>query len=625
MTVFLGDNSAGKSTLIQAFMWALYGNDLDLDRPKDILNKEVVQELYTGKKAHASVEIELIHSEIRYVFEKKQEYQCVDIGKVKLIEDPPIKAWIYEGGEKVRNGGETPIQLAEKILPKRLAGYFFFDGEHIEKLYASTNLKNSISSLMGVDPLNQAIKDLDRVAHEFRTSISNSGDEKLVMLSKAYEDAASALEISVESLNNQEDGRNRLFETYKDVEQKFLDNKVTIDIAKQIKEIEQKIETKKKDITDAHLRVSNSFKNSYLNVLSYDLVDDALKFIADQINDKALDEGIPGMNGDSIDNIIERGRCICGLVLESHPEALEHLRREKDYLPPQSIGTELSTFVSRCDEANNKAPALKDAFDNYLSIVFDEYDRLDDLVEKLDELTSHSTNISDAEAKRIAEDYKKYKNAYEKQLGELPRYISRRDLAKRELERTKKDLIAFESENEKDVVPRTCARYADRLIADISRTVDIKEAGIYGKFSQKLEEIFKEMYHGKRVVVVDKDYKVKLLVEGVGETSLSTGTKVIVGFAFVATLLYMAREQLEEDSDIKTEPYPLIMDAPSSDLDSKHISNTFEYISNVAEQIIILMTDKDWEHAKNVLKKRIDKVYRLEKKSDIQTVIKEET
>ena len=116
-----------------------------------------------------------------------------------------------------------------------------------------------------------------------------------------------------------------------------------------------------------------------------------------------------------------------------------------------------------------------------------------------------------------------------------------------------------------------------------------------------------------------------MLVEGVGATAKSSGTKVVLSFAFVCTLLKLARDQLNDaNSELKSEPYPLVMDAPSSAQDHTHIENVFKYTSTVAEQIILFIMDKDWQYAKPALEGKVDKVYRLQKvnNSEINTTVK---
>ena len=41
------------------------------------------------------------------------------------------------------------------------------------------------------------------------------------------------------------------------------------------------------------------------------------------------------MNANSIDHILERGVCICGVEIEKHSREEQALLREKEFLPPK--------------------------------------------------------------------------------------------------------------------------------------------------------------------------------------------------------------------------------------------------------------------------------------------------
>lgn len=621
-TVFLGDNSAGKSTLVEAFRWALYGRDLNLDYKQDVLNKEVVNGMYSGKEEKVSVEVELIHSDIRHVFRREVLYVCTDIGKVRVKDELPVFAWVYDDGDKERR--ENPHELIQKILPESLAGYFFFDGEHIEKLHQSKNLKDSISILMGLKPLKEAVNHLKEVNKAFLNQCASGTSAKEQDLQRKLEQNQEALKEAEKVLKREEKNVEILRELFEEAEQNFNDNKKTIDYSIEIKKIDAELKKKSEYINNVLIEISEIFNKTYLNIFSYDIVTKSLELLNESMNNKIIKESVPGVNAESINRILERGKCICGSELKSNPELIENLKLELNFIPPRSIGTEILLFNKGVKAENNAVPIYKDNLEKRYMTFIDQLDEIDNLERRHNELLSKSAGLSDEEASKIAKKYNSYKQQYNTATSKLRSLDSRVIDAEKELGKTEDDIKRLAIIDEKNKVPMLCSRYTEQLIAEIQSTIDVKEKNIYNEFSHKLEEIFEKMYHGERVIGLTEKYEIKQYTAA-GETSLSTGTKVMLGFAFVATLLSMAREELNRgDSDVETEPYPLVMDAPTSDLDATHIGNAFEYISDVAEQIILMMTDKDWEHAKNALGHRIDKVYRLSKTSETHTKIIEE-
>ena len=61
VTVILGDNTSGKTTLIQAFNWCLYGTPSF--KTRELINSETLQEMSMFSSVEVSVEVELQHED----------------------------------------------------------------------------------------------------------------------------------------------------------------------------------------------------------------------------------------------------------------------------------------------------------------------------------------------------------------------------------------------------------------------------------------------------------------------------------------------------------------------------------------------------------------------------------
>mgnify|MGYP000208766304 CR=1 FL=1 len=73
VTVITGENTCGKTTLVQSFIWCFYGH-VDF-KDKRILNTEVAEKLKNniiGAKETATVRVNLSHDGINYLIERKE-------------------------------------------------------------------------------------------------------------------------------------------------------------------------------------------------------------------------------------------------------------------------------------------------------------------------------------------------------------------------------------------------------------------------------------------------------------------------------------------------------------------------------------------------------------------------
>ena len=137
------------------------------------------------------------------------------------------------------------------------------------------------------------------------------------------------------------------------------------------------------------------------------------------------------------------------------------------------------------------------------------------------------------------------------------------------------------------------------------------------------------MYHGQRIVEVDDKYRIVLKVaDGSGKyiTDSSSGLETVKNFAFVTGLVDLARQKAQQKNDdgteYSTEPYPLVMDAPFSSTDEMHIERISKVIPQVAEQVIFVVMEKDWIHAKSVLDGRVGTTYKIEKHSETSSTLR---
>lgn len=127
VTVLLGDNTFGKTTILQAFNWCLYGL---ADFPKDsnpdfLLNLEVANEQAgIEKKCEVYVELVLEHKNTEYVVIRKQAYVDRAYGNWSSLNSQLTVSYKENGITKqVREGEERNI--INGILPQSLSGYFF--------------------------------------------------------------------------------------------------------------------------------------------------------------------------------------------------------------------------------------------------------------------------------------------------------------------------------------------------------------------------------------------------------------------------------------------------------------------------------------------------------------------
>lgn len=630
VTVILGDNTSGKTTLVQAFTWVLYGT---ANFPsEELLNLDVARQMRPGDKEKVSVEICLNHDNTEYVINRDEEYVCTDKG-VRRQQIFPAELFYKkaDGQLKPITGTVKVDSTIQKILPKELSNYFFFDGERINTISSKQDVTEAVKGLLGLTVLSNAMSHLNprstkSVIGKFRSSMDVDSNQKADNILKQIESLTNRREYINNELNSIREQINYYEDQIEQTEALLRDLQPTADLQRKREELEKNIKQEEIAIEEARKRFLDIFNRNAMVFFARPMMKSALGCID---NAGVSDKGIPDMNASAIDYIIERGVCICGELIEEGSSRHAHLIKERDFLPPQFIGTVIRTFKEKLNiyQSFNESyyENIKSSYQEIIRCktrINDWDDELRDICDRIkgqEDVTKHEEKLQD------------YKKRFRNLVLEKEKLIEENATLAHDIERLQKayDSLAVVSEKNKKI--QLYIRYAEEIYNWIKTTYESRQHDIRQQLEQRVNNIFAQMYHGRRRVVINDKFNVTLLT-ALGEedvvTDESRGLETVKNFAFIAGLVDLAREKIKEKSGdldiaLSSEPYPLVMDAPFSNADEKHVSNISRILPDIAEQVIMVVMAKDWGFAETVMGHRVGKKYYLDKKSETLTYIKE--
>ena len=631
VTIILGDNTFGKTTLLQSFNWCFYQTVL-LPNEKFLLNYDVANSLPEGSSTEVEVEIILIHGGTEYVLTRTQEY-IKRSGSVNPLTPKMRISYKEPDGQTQSIKEASHKRIIDTIMPQDLSSCFFFDTERVSSISTKRDLDESVKGLLGLSILQNAIEHLGSqsrkksVIGQFYGAMDLDGDQRAKDALAKIQDAQSRREAIAEQLENCSSEINHYDARKEQIETLLRDNQSTTALQKKKEQIEQQITAEQAAQARTIKALRSDFSAGSLHFFAEPLVSQAIAFLKDA---KIDDKGIKDLTKVTLLDIIQRGKCICGAELAEGTDALEHVRAEISYVPPESIGNTVRNYKERLSAFLSRAGRIYGGINTRYEELYRSKARIQEWNDELEDISEKIKGKDKME--RFEQELLDVKSRLREFNAKRERLIRDDEGKKQEIERFQKiydGLIAVSGKNKETML---YIRYAEEIASWLSSSFKEKEQYIREELEERVNAIFERMYHGHRRVSIDAKYQVSLLTtidDKEIQTGESEGLNRVKNFAFIAGLVALAKEKIvtntggSETFDLSSEPYPLVMDAPFSNADETHTSNISKILPEIAEQVIMFVMQKDWRYAEPVMAGHVGKRYALVKHTEQFSEIRE--
>ena len=619
VTVVLGDNTVGKTTLAQAIRWVLYGDliSTQYEGTKDIciLNTDILTGMTANDYAEVQVELQ-IEAEVNG---ETKEYRIVR--KAMFVRKfPQIKA--IQRSENLKmyvkdsiTGKEDPYdntgadsgkvdELISEFLPKDLSSYFLFDGERWSNQQNSKNdIKESIYTLVGISPIRQMKEHLGELGTNGRSSVIKTLKSKKTGNGGEYEALTKNIEDLYKSIENQksiiEDSTKNAeyYEKKANEIQAILNENPNVEAdQKECKRIESSIVNSKKNLQSHTKDVVTRFSDTH-KYFAAPLLQDIIDML-EGVDLEGID--LPGVTDKTIDTILERHICLCGhpIVKESFEE--KELLKLKKLVPPAVIGTVVGNFKDKLNGwASNSADLydeIKEKADAYQS----EFYELEDMEEELRQKEKKiDRKINFAGERQKMNTFKNQENTERNKVSSAKAMI---ESLKSNIGIKEKQIAGLEDKNRANAQLDRYIAYAEALYKSAKQKYEVKERAVLGNLNKIIEKNFMEMFNEQeKFAKLDENYDLHLYYKSLRDgtstnveaTGLSEGEKIARNFAFIVSVLELANASKDEGEDAQR--MPLVLDGPFSKLSDVNTAKVARVLPGVANQVIIFMLDKDWE------------------------------
>lgn len=596
VTLIHAENGVGKTTLLNALLWALYENTTSRFEQKDKITSFAATA--EGKKS-AQVSV--------YFDFQGNEYEITRRGEQGSSGfKSSVNAFAIQRG--VRKTIEGYDSFVGQVLPKRMASYFFFDGEHAESFASAANtdkVREALTSMLGCDIVDEAMRELNGLKGEANKALKEMGEI---------------------------DG-DKTLEELSDWEEEIRGHRATIErdesrkkaLTGEIREIEEELRRLEEQLTDHRLaanlnkeRKANAQRRAQLEEEIRDIQSERLQWVAHYsvplssrrlqqtslafIDEESLKGRIPSpYNEQFVRDLISSKVCVCNRPLEAHSEAMAAIMS----LLPKAANrialdrlVEVRSFLSDMQKQATEAPPKL--------IRIQERE-----VMKRDSLRKEEVAFADIEAKLKSIDEEALRAAVTRrnqledarrtktrQLGELDGAVKR---SKGEIAQLELEIAEREKKRVKSVFPRQYRELVERAAQKLQEAkaeyVDDARAWIADRINGILERTTRRAYRFRFGNKGDpKDPEGLSFSLRYAKTDQvvprSGGENQLTTLFFTAALAAFAKHRLNDPNPLLVPgtEVPLVLDSPFGQLDVAYRRAVAQELPEMARQVVLLLS-----------------------------------
>lgn len=349
LTVIRAENGSGKTSLMFALSWGLFG---ERGLPSDAQQLRLISSSApAGTPVTVRVAIEF-------------ENWTAELGSVRYRLTRSVDQTPRDGTDNVSKGTESvrlerldpegnklvdPEQL-HAMLPPRLKDVFFTNGDDVQSFVAGTlgqghqqdHVKEVLRVLLGIDRVEDTVKDLGAVARKLRNEAARLGGQDLQRAEdklRGAEEKKAALRRTHDDLLEKE---SKMRAEYARIEKELGEIRGVGNVEELSAEI-KRLDAESKRLLEDRKSTRNRMRRLMASQdVAWGLGGAVLERGLTQLNDLADKKVIPGVSVQVLHDRLDLGTCICGEALDAgSPDGARRRRNVETVIVEQQVHTEV--------------------------------------------------------------------------------------------------------------------------------------------------------------------------------------------------------------------------------------------------------------------------------------------
>lgn len=596
--VIIGENGEGKTNILNALTWCLYGEELHLGDKNTAINKinsQYVQELRDHSQKNGETKVTVVMSIEdggKITFMRTAIYSITQSNVIETKQDV-IAIANANGGSKIIEKKDDYEMYVSRYVPKEINEYIFFDGELMDQYFKSEkrgNIESGIKDLTKASTIEKTKKQLNSYAkNEIAPVLKSNGDTRV-------SEAQANLESEQKRREDQQEKVGLIFNQIKKAEEeieKLTDKIQGFDTLKdktdRLEELEAESDSLKKRQKKLNEDLYEFVRQNYTNFALFPALKEFRNYIQSQESKGNLP---PKIDKRLVQSIIDSKECaICGNHLNT-----EHLQHVLSILQKLEVSSATSAELNRASSALNAIIDSMKAYPKKKQAIIEQKKNLDSQVkrneEEYEKLSKELRSIPNQEEIRKAiierEEYRKSINPLHEKFGRENLILEARSKA---VKRAEKELDDAMKSNRLLDVYRKQLDFCKKGIVLLDETLN----EIIEECRQDMEvvtfEIFNKLIWKKdafsKVNILD-DYSFELL-DAYGQQTL--GACSAAERALLALSFTIALQQTSGHDSL------LYIDTPLGRVGERNRINFTKVLTGIAEskQVILSFTPTEYD------------------------------
>lgn len=563
ITIISGSNSLGKTSLMNALYWCLYGEEpffLNQGEGKPLVNQKALNDTNVGESVITKVKIEfsdgkqIIHDVTRELKLTRQHdgkdkvYRKVIGGQIdsgftseETVNYEGLKS---DGNWKVTTNAHEVAAEITRIIPKELSEFIFFNGEMLDTFFrekGESKIRTGIEKVTGLSVTDRSIdnwRKMEKIYSKYAAQSSLDGSKE--------QDRKEEWEEKLESFVSQ---RNEIQKQIDDLKPRERELQTIMENHPHelIKHLRQQLEEEKEhkiEYQKAKERVNLERMNFIIKYLSPVVLNkpvlDAYQIIKDA---EIAGEIPPPITASLLNEKIEEGTCICGNDLKEDQDAkkkLIALLNEVKNSVLASTATEGKEALNRLLQIPNVLQ-IKEKLNEFRAEFNDYAQKLENTDNKVIGITQQLKDYPEDRIRELGNELAELNQKMFRYNGDLIRIEQKIDAAKATIEISDKKIAdstkqsrASKKWNDKAELARkareTLEDLREDLLGEIRETVEKRTEEIWKKLISRRWQLDK--------ISIDDEYKIRVIdKEGVDNLkTLSAGQTLYLALSFISAI-----------------------------------------------------------------------------------------